>query len=187
LGGLSKVEVVNRTLMAREEAIQTVKFHLVRAQNRMKQQADNGRQLQEILVVYPIIHFGTYQAASTRNTEDDCVSTGLIHMHNTAAIPISEPLEVTDEAKKSTASPDVGNTPVNEFPTSYATKVSPTSVTMANIQKLEANVPNDADYDIWLPLASVHKINDRMTNSLYEYFIVKWLAFPFVEWFMRNN
>nr|GEX80490.1 hypothetical protein [Tanacetum cinerariifolium] len=44
----------------------------------------------------------------------------------------------------------VGHTPLNEFPTSYTAKVSPTSETMANIQKLEANVPNDADYDIWL-------------------------------------
>nr|GEW48792.1 hypothetical protein [Tanacetum cinerariifolium] len=30
-------------------------------------------------------------------------------------------------------------------------------VHMANLQKLDANVPNDADYDAWLPLASVHK------------------------------
>ena len=43
LGGLSKVEAVDRTLKAREDAIQTVKFHLLRAQNRMKQQADKGR------------------------------------------------------------------------------------------------------------------------------------------------
>ncbi|GJV65045.1 hypothetical protein Tco_1475873 [Tanacetum coccineum] len=45
---------------------------------------------------------------------------------------------------------------------SYATKLSPTSLTKANLRKLEANVPNDADYDLWLPLASVHKVNDRM-------------------------
>ncbi|GJT95391.1 zinc knuckle CX2CX4HX4C containing protein, partial [Tanacetum coccineum] len=166
-------------------------------------------------------------AASTRNTRDEgCVSTGSIPMHNTAATPISKPLEVTDGAKKAIACPEVekdpftnlvqsssqhvkntgpilyfnvatifspngstnkngggqvGNTPVNEFPTSYATKVSPTSVTMDNIQKLEANVANDADYDIWLPLASVHEVNDRMTNSLYGYFIGKRLAFPVVE------
>ncbi|GJZ70327.1 hypothetical protein Tco_0633877 [Tanacetum coccineum] len=35
-------------------------------------------------------------------------------------------------------------------------------------QKLEANVPNDADYDVWLPLDSVHKVNDIMKNLLYE-------------------
>nr|GEY91235.1 hypothetical protein [Tanacetum cinerariifolium] len=76
----------------------------------------------------------------------------------------------------------VGNDHVIEFP-SYATKLSPTSSTMDNLQKLKTNVPNDADYDVWLPLASVHKVNDRMKNSLYgsmddpwnTYFLNKWL------------
>ncbi|GJS83759.1 zinc knuckle CX2CX4HX4C containing protein [Tanacetum coccineum] len=49
------------------------------------------------------------------------------------------------------------------------------------------NVPDDADYDVWLPLASVHEVNDRMKNSLYGYFIGKRLAFPVVEWFVPNN
>ncbi|GKB49139.1 retrotransposon-related protein [Tanacetum coccineum] len=39
LGGLSKVDAVDRTLEAREQAIQMLKFHLGRSQNRMKQQA----------------------------------------------------------------------------------------------------------------------------------------------------
>ncbi|GJR15183.1 reverse transcriptase [Tanacetum coccineum] len=43
LAGLSKVEAVDRTLKAIEDAIQTVNYHLIRAQNRMKQQADKGR------------------------------------------------------------------------------------------------------------------------------------------------
>nr|GFD05754.1 hypothetical protein [Tanacetum cinerariifolium] len=43
----------------------------------------------------------------------------------------------------------VGNTPVNVVPPSYATKFRPTSLTMPNIWKLEANLPN-ADYDVWL-------------------------------------
>nr|GEV10067.1 hypothetical protein [Tanacetum cinerariifolium] len=48
LGGLSKVEAVDRTLKSREESIQTVKFHLIRSQNRMKQQADREG-LKEVL------------------------------------------------------------------------------------------------------------------------------------------
>nr|GEX90658.1 reverse transcriptase [Tanacetum cinerariifolium] len=40
LGGLSKVDVMDRTLEAIEQAIQMVKFHLGRSQNRMKQHAD---------------------------------------------------------------------------------------------------------------------------------------------------
>nr|GEZ13929.1 hypothetical protein [Tanacetum cinerariifolium] len=43
LGGLSKVEDVDRTLKDMEEFIQTLKFHLLKAQNKMKQQADKGR------------------------------------------------------------------------------------------------------------------------------------------------
>ncbi|GJX46851.1 zinc knuckle CX2CX4HX4C containing protein [Tanacetum coccineum] len=82
----------------------------------------------------------------------------------------------------------VGNEHViNEFPSSYATKLSPTSLTKANIRKLKVNVPNDADYDVWLPLASVNEVNGKMKNPLYEYFIGKRLAFPVLECFVRNN
>ncbi|GKA86532.1 hypothetical protein Tco_0808243 [Tanacetum coccineum] len=52
-------------------------------------------------------------------------------------------------------------TPVNVSPTSYATKLSLPCATMDNIQKLEANVPNDVDYDVWLPLASVLEVNSE--------------------------
>nr|GFA15378.1 hypothetical protein [Tanacetum cinerariifolium] len=74
----------------------------------------------------------------------------------------------------------VGNEPVlNKFPSSYATnKLSSMFLTKANLQKLKPNVPNDADYDVWLPLALVHEVNDKITNSLYRYFIRKRLAFP---------
>nr|GEY39321.1 hypothetical protein [Tanacetum cinerariifolium] len=40
---LSKVEAVDMNLKAKEEAIKTVKFHLIRAQNRTKHQADQER------------------------------------------------------------------------------------------------------------------------------------------------
>nr|GEY50630.1 retrovirus-related Pol polyprotein from transposon 17.6 [Tanacetum cinerariifolium] len=43
LGGLSKVDAVDRTLEAREQAIQMLKFHLSRSQNRRKQQADKRK------------------------------------------------------------------------------------------------------------------------------------------------
>ncbi|GKB13446.1 hypothetical protein Tco_0847369, partial [Tanacetum coccineum] len=76
---------------------------------------------------------------------------------------------------------------VKDTPTSYAAKLSLTSLTKANLRKLDANVPNGADYHVWLPLALIHDENDRMKNSLYGYYIVKRLAFPVVEWFVRNN
>ncbi|GJZ50703.1 zinc knuckle CX2CX4HX4C containing protein [Tanacetum coccineum] len=45
---------------------------------------------------------------------------------------------------------------LKEILASYANKLSPTSLTNANLQKLDANVPN-VDYDVWLSLASVHE------------------------------
>ncbi|GJT07354.1 ribonuclease H-like domain-containing protein [Tanacetum coccineum] len=44
-----------------------------------------------------------------------------------------------------------------------------------------SNVPNGADYEVWLPLASVQEVNYCIKNSLYGYFIGKRLAFPVVE------
>ncbi|GKE84306.1 hypothetical protein Tco_1558048, partial [Tanacetum coccineum] len=85
-------------------------------------------------------------------------------------------------------SEQVGNEQaMNDIPPSYANKLNHTSLTKANLRKLETNVPNDADYDVWFPLALVHEVNDRMNNSIYGYFIGKRLAFPVVEWFVHNN
>nr|GEX65237.1 reverse transcriptase [Tanacetum cinerariifolium] len=42
-GGLSKVDALDKTLEAREQAIQMLKFHLNRTQNRMKLQADKRK------------------------------------------------------------------------------------------------------------------------------------------------
>nr|GEZ16808.1 hypothetical protein [Tanacetum cinerariifolium] len=76
---------------------------------------------------------------------------------------------------------------MEEILTSYANKLSSTSLTKANLRKLDANVQNGADYDVWLPLDLVHNVNDRIKNTLYGYFIDKRLAFPVVEWFIRNS
>jgi hypothetical protein len=43
LPGASKVQVVDLTLTAREDILCTLKENLVMAQNRMKQQVDQGR------------------------------------------------------------------------------------------------------------------------------------------------
>ena len=50
VGGESRVESVDRTLTAREEAIATCKFHLKRAQDRMKSQADKHRTDRELVI-----------------------------------------------------------------------------------------------------------------------------------------
>jgi len=43
LAGDSRVEAVDRSLRAKEECIQMLKYHLERTQKRMKQQADKRR------------------------------------------------------------------------------------------------------------------------------------------------
>ncbi|GJU35504.1 zinc knuckle CX2CX4HX4C containing protein [Tanacetum coccineum] len=43
---------------------------------------------------------------------------------------------------------DIGSNPNEEAPSSYANKLSHTSSTKANLCKLDANVPNDTDFDI---------------------------------------
>ncbi|GJT68554.1 hypothetical protein Tco_1020034 [Tanacetum coccineum] len=50
--------------------------------------------------------------------------------------------------------PVTPTTPVN-----VGTPMSPMSLTKSNLQKLDANVPNGVGYDVWLPLASVHKFS----------------------------
>ncbi|GJY74598.1 ty3-gypsy retrotransposon protein [Tanacetum coccineum] len=49
LGGLSKINAVDRRKLARKEAIQMIKFHLLRSQNKMKQQADKSRPEREFV------------------------------------------------------------------------------------------------------------------------------------------
>nr|GEX12105.1 putative EF-hand domain pair, reverse transcriptase, RNA-dependent DNA polymerase [Tanacetum cinerariifolium] len=44
-----------------------------------------------------------------------------------------------------------------EAPLSYANKFSPTFVTKVNLRKLDANVPKDADFDIWLSSVFVNE------------------------------
>nr|GEW29070.1 hypothetical protein [Tanacetum cinerariifolium] len=53
-----------------------------------------------------------------------------------------------------------------------------------------ANVPNGADYDIWLPLALVHEVNDWMKKSLYRikfFFFFKFASIAGVEYVLRNG
>ncbi|GKC54933.1 hypothetical protein Tco_1077678 [Tanacetum coccineum] len=91
-------------------------------------------------------------------------------MQNTIVTPMCRPSEVTNGTKNVTAGAELNST----------------SSTKANLRKLESNVTNDADYDVWLPLDLIHEVNDRMKNSLYRYFISKRLAFPIVDWFREE-
>ncbi|GJR68250.1 putative reverse transcriptase domain-containing protein [Tanacetum coccineum] len=54
---------------------------------------------------------------------------------------------------------EVGHESMKETLISYANKLSTTSLTKANLRKLDANVPIDDDYDVWLPLALVNEFS----------------------------
>ncbi|GJT16843.1 hypothetical protein Tco_0875549 [Tanacetum coccineum] len=100
-------------------------------------------------------------------------------MCNATATPTLKPTEVTVGMGTSTVGPDVrknNGTGLNLIdPSTSTTRLN--STISANLQKLKANVPNDADYDFWLSLASVHEVNERMKNS-HGYLIGKRLPFP---------
>ncbi|GJW59211.1 hypothetical protein Tco_0105942 [Tanacetum coccineum] len=64
---------------------------------------------------------------------------------------------------------------MKEAPTSKANKLSPTSLNKANLRKLDTNMPNDADFDIRLPLALVHEVRDRMKIHFMVNLLVKGL------------
>ncbi|GJY12142.1 zinc knuckle CX2CX4HX4C containing protein [Tanacetum coccineum] len=79
---------------------------------------------------------------------------GLISYFNVASSTSSQ-----NGSAKMIGGEQVDNTPVNVVPISYAIKLSLTSSTMANLWKFEANMPKDVDYDVWLPLTSVHEFS----------------------------
>ncbi|GKC63713.1 zinc finger, CCHC-type containing protein, partial [Tanacetum coccineum] len=94
---------------------------------------------------------------------------------------VNQPKDMVDSSNASTDS--MG--PVNVEQTCATSGLNGSAI--KNGSEKVANVPNDADYDVWLPLDTVHEVNDRMKNSLYMHFVGKRLAFPVVKWFVRNN
>nr|GEV95105.1 hypothetical protein [Tanacetum cinerariifolium] len=71
--GLSKVHAVDRTLGAREQAIQMLKFHLNRSQNRMKQQANKRSDR--------ILKLKLCQGSPLLGIMDLCILVLLIHLN----------------------------------------------------------------------------------------------------------
>ncbi|GKD04921.1 hypothetical protein Tco_1179895 [Tanacetum coccineum] len=76
---------------------------------------------------------------------------------NTGLILFVNVVNVVPTSTNKNGSEQVGDESVmKEITTSYANKLSPMSLTKANLWKLDAIMPNDVNYDVWLPLASVH-------------------------------
>ncbi|GJR10389.1 hypothetical protein Tco_0793041 [Tanacetum coccineum] len=80
---------------------------------------------------------------------DNMASIGTTNTSNTSSEPVLNAMQHGVEYIATKAN----------FPSTYATKLSLTSSTKENHRKLEANVPNDADYNVWLPLDPVHELS----------------------------
>ncbi|GKB35670.1 hypothetical protein Tco_0880612 [Tanacetum coccineum] len=82
---------------------------------------------------------------------------------STSTVGLTHTTSVFTGPTTKNGSEKVGNERVmKEVPSSYANKHNPTSSSKANLRIFEANVPNDADYDVWLLLASIYEVNDIM-------------------------
>ncbi|GJT96188.1 putative ribonuclease H-like domain-containing protein [Tanacetum coccineum] len=92
-------------------------------------------------------------------------------------------------ANVSSEVPNFTGLTINVVPSSYANKLNPKSLTKANLQKTKANVPNGADYDIWLPLASVHeeKYGLEKVTLLKVFFFFKFASIEGVKSVLRNG
>ncbi|GJY70441.1 ribonuclease H-like domain, reverse transcriptase, RNA-dependent DNA polymerase [Tanacetum coccineum] len=55
-----------------------------------------------------------------------------------------------------------------------------------NFRKVEEDVASNVDYESMIPMSFVVKVNERLSNTIYGYFIGKRVAFPVVENYVYN-
>ncbi|GKB90306.1 polyadenylate-binding protein 2-like protein [Tanacetum coccineum] len=55
-----------------------------------------------------------------------------------------------------------------------------------NFRKVEEDVASNVDYESTIPMSSVVKVNERLSNTIYGYFIGKRVVFPVVENYVYN-
>ena len=55
-----------------------------------------------------------------------------------------------------------------------------------NFRKIDATAPVNGDFEAMIPKSSVMEVNERLSNSIFGYFIGKRLAFPLVENYVFN-
>ncbi|XP_021979838.1 uncharacterized protein LOC110875957 [Helianthus annuus] len=81
------------------------------------------------------------------------------------------------------ANNDIGNT---SKPKSYAESLSASKSTKLNFRSLVSEQAHDG-CDVVLPKDSVRLVQDKLANTLYGYFLGDRVAFPVVDYFVRNN
>ncbi|GJY18408.1 RNA-directed DNA polymerase, eukaryota, reverse transcriptase zinc-binding domain protein [Tanacetum coccineum] len=90
-------------------------------------------------------------------------------------------LEDFNMVKESTINVNVGKQP------SFASMVaSQKAQTKANFRRVEVVGSNNGEFEAMIPVSSVLEVNERLSNSIYGYFIGKRIAFPVVENYVFN-
>nr|GEX51102.1 hypothetical protein [Tanacetum cinerariifolium] len=153
--------------------------------------------------------FGEYSHGLMMKARDEGFD--LNDIHNLTATPKLIPTEVTDGMSSATTGPDriiqvlvskvslspnksgseqVGNVHVmSDIPSSYSNKLSHASLTKANLRKLKTKVSNDANYDVWLPLAFVHeeKYGLKRVTTVKGFFCFKFSSIEGVDSVLRDS
>ncbi|GKC88310.1 retrotransposon protein, putative, ty1-copia subclass [Tanacetum coccineum] len=103
--------------------------------------------------------------SSSNPTYGQTEAISAINVTNVSTVDVSNDSPNTPESSNvptgndESAIPHTSTAGLHSTNPSYANKLSPASLTKANLRKLESNVSNDADCNIWLPLALVHEFS----------------------------
>ncbi|GJX63864.1 ribonuclease H-like domain, reverse transcriptase, RNA-dependent DNA polymerase [Tanacetum coccineum] len=137
---------------------------------------------------------------------DDTITMDDTNNITTISSPVIE-LSLTEELEKQVTEPTSDGRPENmvkdtndmlhmvqestlqdaEKRVSFATVVvTENTHKKVNFRKVEEDVASNVDYESMIPMSSVVKVNERLSNTIYGYFIGKRVAFPVVENYMYN-
>ncbi|GJZ46392.1 hypothetical protein Tco_0593988 [Tanacetum coccineum] len=81
----------------------------------------------------------------------------------------------------------VPNVNVNNSQRSFAGLVTNKVDTKVNFRSLDTDKPMNANAEVKIPKASILEVHSRFGFSLYGYFMVNRLAFPVVEYYVKND
>ncbi|GJW91291.1 polyadenylate-binding protein 2-like protein [Tanacetum coccineum] len=137
---------------------------------------------------------------------DDTITMDDTNNITTISSPVIE-LSLTEELEKQVTEPTSDGRPENmvkdtndmlhmvqestlqdaEKRVSFATVVvTENTHKKVNFRKVEEDVASNVDYESMIPMSFVVKVNERLSNTIYGYFIGKRVAFPVVENYVYN-
>nr|GEZ70196.1 hypothetical protein [Tanacetum cinerariifolium] len=93
---------------------------------------------------------------------------------------------ISSNGKANKGQQPVPNENVNNRQIYFASLVTNKTDTKVNFRSLDTDKPINAKVEVKIPKASVLEVHSRFGFSLYSYFVVKRLAFPVVEYYVKN-